>query len=331
MTCLLTVVAAGSSPLGAQEFALVPAGPRTLSGIVTDTLGCPLADANVFISGLERQVGTGSDGRFRFDQVDEGRYTVTARRIGFVGDSREVTVRPNGGAVRFRMIPTPLQLQTFVTTGNRGGLSGVIGDTSFRAMPGVEVRVMGSPYSTRTDSMGAFFLPVKPGRDFVSLTRDGYVRQTVSVTIPPTEGRKIAAWMLPALRPPDLRASAMLFEMPIRISRASKVWSKFFTREDIDKLGAADMRELAMLGATRRMEPDCPVILDGDPHHQTVLSAIATAEVEFVEVYVNQPTRVTSGPGTSGSSRENLARFSEQMRQVASSPCGATVYAWLRR
>jgi hypothetical protein len=87
---------------------------------------------------------------------------------------------------------------------------------------------------------------------------------------------------------------------------------------------------VATIGATRRMNPDCPVIIDGDPRHQTVLSALATAEVEFVEVYVNQPTRVTSGPGV-GSSRANLARNREEMGQVPSSPCGATVYAWLRR
>ena len=53
MTVVLAPMAALAS-LHAQEFALVPAGPNTLSGVVTDTLGQPLSDANVFISSCRR-------------------------------------------------------------------------------------------------------------------------------------------------------------------------------------------------------------------------------------------------------------------------------------
>jgi len=84
--------------VGAQGYALVPAGPNTLSGIVVDTLGRPLSDASVFVERLQRHVRTRADGRYLFDKVKPGLYTVIARRIGFVGESREVTVGGRGGA-----------------------------------------------------------------------------------------------------------------------------------------------------------------------------------------------------------------------------------------
>ena len=328
---LMAIVTALPTSAGAQEFALVPLGPNTLSGIVVDSLGRPLADATVRLDQLKRLVTTGRDGRYRFDKVKPGTYKVEARRIGYVSESREVEVRERGGAARFQLVPTPFSLQTFITTAARGGLSGVIGDTAYRAVDGVEVRVVGSPYVTRTDSFGAFFLPVKPGRYFVTLKRAGYALQTVSVTVPPTEGRKIAAWMVPERERPNPREAAMLLEMPGRMIRASRVWSKFYTREDLEKLGATDMIQVATAGASRRLPPDCPVIIDGDPNRFVPLWDLPAADVEFVEIYVDPPERVTSGPNGAGSSRANLAANRVAMRATAPSSCGVTVYAWLRR
>jgi len=190
-------------------------------------------------------------------------------------------------------------------------------------MPGVEVSVLGSSHGTKTDSTGAFFLPVKPGRYLVVLKRDGFARQTIGVTVPRDEGRKIAAWLVPTDKRPDPVAAAMLFELPLRMMRATSVSAKYYTREDLEQLGVAELRQVAVASSMGRLESGCPVIIDGDPRRTLPLWLLSTAEVEFVEVYA--PRNRMPGVGAA-----NLARFGAEMRQAAASGCTATVYAWLR-
>ena len=68
--------------LGAQAPVIPQPVPNTLRGIVTDTLGAPLADVLVLVTELRRQVRTQSDGRFLFDSVKAGTYEVRPRRLG---------------------------------------------------------------------------------------------------------------------------------------------------------------------------------------------------------------------------------------------------------
>ena len=328
---VLALVAAFPSRAEAQGFALVPAGPNTLSGIVTDSSGNPIADVSVFIERLARRVRTRADGRYHFDRIAPGRYSVTARRIGYVGETRDVDVRENGGAARFQMIPAPFALQTFVTVAARGGLSGVIGDTSYRALAGVEVRVMGSPHTARTDSSGSFFLPVKPGRYFVMLKRDGYAYQTVSVIVPETQGRKIAAWLVPSREKPNPRDAVALFDLPARMMRASRASSRFYTREDIERMGGANLSQIVAAGAVRRVDQSCGVIVDGDPQRYTGLGTLDPEQVEFLEVYVDPAQGGTSGPGVAFGRLARQQQRRLEMQQPLPTGCGVTVYAWLRR
>ena len=62
------------SDLAAQDTTVKPRGPRTLSGVVTDTLDNPLEDVDVLIIQLQRRVRTRSDGSFQFDSVKTGVY-----------------------------------------------------------------------------------------------------------------------------------------------------------------------------------------------------------------------------------------------------------------
>jgi hypothetical protein len=326
MVCASTVV----STAEAQTIALRAPGPNTISGVVTDTLGNFISEADVFITSLKRRVRTREDGTFTFDKLKPGVYALGARSLGYVASSYRVAVSEYGGTVHIKMIRIGFALPSMVTTAERGGLSGVIGDTAYGAMPGVQVRVIGHEGNTETDSTGAFFLPLKPGRYMVELKRAGFTNQRVGVTIPEREGRKIAAWMVPREGKPNPLEGANVFELGQRMMRASPVWSKFYTREDMAKLGVTEIRQVMNMSAMKLVDPDCQVLIDGGPRTMPAWQ-LSASDVEFVELYTDRPARrqVTSVNGNvqtlststsmnPGSPRNNLSR------------CGVQAVVWLR-
>ena len=139
--------------------------------MVTDTLGTLIADVAVVITKLRRQTRTRADGSFRFDSVPSGTYELSARSIGLLAGAYRVTVGRDGASVVIPMIRLGYALQARVTVADRGGLSGVIADTSYRALQDVEVSIMRGVHRTQTDSTGAFFLTLKPGSYMMELPR----------------------------------------------------------------------------------------------------------------------------------------------------------------
>jgi hypothetical protein len=322
------------SPLmvAAQGIAPRPAGPNTLSGMVTDTLGQPIANADVLIAELRRRTRTASDGAFRFDSVKAGSYSVSARSIGYVARSYRVNVRDDGGSVYIRMIRIGISLPSMITTAERGGLSGIIGDTAYRAMAGVRVTVMGTSSTAFTDSAGAFFLALKPGRYMGRLDLEGHTRQLIGVTIPENEGRRIAAWMAPQFSASNAQEGANLFELNQRLMRMSPASSKYFSREDMERQGIADLQELARRWAVGPISPDCFVRVNGGPR-QVALWELTAADLEFVEVYL--PSNV-GGAGTRGVTSINgmptRMTTSTSVRPQSSRDCGNLgLIVWLRQ
>src|SRR4051794_34992546 len=56
----------------------------TLSGIVKDTLGHPLHDAEVLIPEIKRSVKTNTEGSFVLDSVAPGKHEVWIRDLGYI-------------------------------------------------------------------------------------------------------------------------------------------------------------------------------------------------------------------------------------------------------
>jgi hypothetical protein len=94
----------------------------------------------------------------------------------------------------------------------------------------------------------------------------------------------------------------------------------------MERLGATNIRQVAMSAAMKQLAPDCPVIVDGGPINLP-LWQLDVRDVEFIEVYTGKPgvPKVTSAFGhpTTGQAASTS--------RVATSPCGVTVYAWMRR
>ena len=271
----------------------------TLSGVVLDTLGNPIGDADVVLTESRRQVRTGADGRFRFDNVKTAKYRVSARRIGYVAASHEVSVSDAGAHVEIRMIPIGVTIAAVTVVAEIGGVSGVIADTAFRPLQDVEVSVLGAAKSTKTDSAGKFFIPLKTGQYMLRIERDGFARQTKSVMIPENEGRKIAVWLAPRSGPPNYFESNALFDLNQSIMRNSPASTKYFTTEEMVRLGLRDLSALARNWAQGSITPECEVAIGGYPNLKIPLAMLLVSEVEFVQVFLPS-SFATAGQGNRG-------------------------------
>ena len=307
----------------AQTAAPRTAGPNTIAGVVTDKNGRPLPDAEVFLRQLQQRARTRDDGTFTFVALKKGRYDITARHLGYYSKNYRVTVGDSGGTVTIKMERVAFSLPSVITTADRSGLSGVIADTALKAMSGVRVQIMGSARRATTDSAGGFYIDLGPGQYLVTLQRDGFARQTIGVSVPPQGGRQMAAWMVPQQGGANNRETQNLLEMSQRLMRISPVWSKFYAREDMEKMGAPDLRQVASMSAMRQLNPDCPVIVDGGPYI-VPLWQLEVRDLEFVEVHTNK----NRSPVAAGPLGPPTQRASTDM--LASSDCGVTIYAWMR-
>jgi len=305
---------------------LRPAGPHTVLGFVADTFATPLDSVEVFIASLKLHTTASPDGMFRFAEVKTGSYQVSARRFGYFPQVREVVVGDSGGVVSFALVPRQQSLPTVVSSAARGGLSGVIGDSSYNILPGSEVVLLGSDHHAITDSTGSFFLEAKPGHHMVRVTHPGYQSRLVSFTIPSDSGRRILVGLAPRTRPPLAREEAAIMELSFRLTRRS-VMSKIYTREDINHMGMTELQQIATAGAFQRVDESCQAIINGGPVTMPIW-LITAADIESVEIYPPDPeARRRAFVPTSINGNQPIRTQGATRR----SDCPVTVYVWLRR
>lgn len=70
--------------------------PANLYGTVVDSTMQPLADIEVRIQGLDKAVTTDEQGRFSFDRLEPGNYTVVVQAPEYQPWSKEVEVTDEG-------------------------------------------------------------------------------------------------------------------------------------------------------------------------------------------------------------------------------------------
>lgn len=318
-------------------------GPRTLAGVVRDTAEATVPDAEVSIPRLQRRTFTKADGSFRFDDIASGRYVVRAKRIGYAPQTRTIIVEGRGGAGDFALLPLTQAMPAVVTSATRGGLSGVVADTSFQGLPGVEVRVLAKGMAVESDSLGAFYLPVPSGSYMVTLIKNGFAHRVVSITIPPDSGRHLTVSMFPSAMVTPVREAWNLVDLNGRLATRNKQQTSFYTRQDLKDKGIEWVNQAVVMGGLDQYDDDCFAVLNGGP--TTInLSALTVDDIESVEIYGSRratggrrrsgesalPTSNTSGPRPakfkvpSPMDNSQLAAFQNQSRYCA------TVYVWTR-
>ena len=319
--CLGVVLglALAAGPMSAQRAdtsaSLLPGGPGTIVGMTIDTLGNPIEGVEILLRGDERITRSGPDGVFRVSDVSEGRHELRARRIGFAPHVRRVDVGPEGGRAVIVLRPAAPTLQRVVTSAERAGLSGVISDTTLRALADAEIRIYGaSAQWTRTDSGGAFFIPLPRGEYMVRISADGFETRLVSVSIPADSGR----WMGVMLRAGETsrRKRIALEELRSRLAWAPAMAS-FFTREDLAKWGAMQLHRVVAMGEFRSFDASCLAVIDGGPE-RLPFWVIDADEVESLEIYPR-------------SARPPSRMSRQQERDLMLHGDCPRVYVWMRR
>jgi hypothetical protein len=315
-----------------------PAGPRTLIGIVTDTAATPIDSVDIVITSLKKRSASNLDGVFHFQDIKPGKYEVSARRIGYMPQVRSVTVEKEGGVVQFALVPIMRPLPPVVTTSVRGGLSGVVGDTAFAVVPGAEVSIIASDRRALTDSTGAFFLDVHPGKYMVRIKRAGFTSRLFSVTVPRDSGRRVMVWLAPAsggsAALEEWRIDGLRQRLMLRSGATSVIW----TREEIMKMPMTELSQLAVAGSGFSVDDGCFALVDGGPRH-VALWEVAAMDIETVEIY--QPGSLTR-PGQSRirsvrpTSIRNQGTVPRQREPggggLDRDPCkGVQVVVWLRK
>lgn len=104
----------GASMAGAQQQA------APVAGIVRDTEGVALPNAQVAIIGLDRVTTTNFEGRFRFDFVPPGRHELYTTLLGYAPVRTAITVPPEVGAeLVVTMQPAAVRLSAIQVTATR--------------------------------------------------------------------------------------------------------------------------------------------------------------------------------------------------------------------
>src|SRR5262245_2884329 len=80
---LVGLLAVGATPARAQQ---------TLSGVVVDTAGKPIQNADVGVVSLRRLTRTDSGGRFSLQKLPLGALEVSVRRLGFEPSKIRITI-----------------------------------------------------------------------------------------------------------------------------------------------------------------------------------------------------------------------------------------------
>ncbi len=320
----------GGVSLEAQDAAR-PAGPRTITGIVTDTSGNFVDSADVSIASIKRRVSSATDGSFKFADVKPGTYEVSARRFGFAPQVRSVVVGDNGVVVRFRLVPVPHALPAVVSSAVQGGLSGVIGDTAFNTVVGAEISVMGTDHRTTSDSLGKFYVDLHSGRFMVQVRAPGFVPRLISVTVPRDSGRRMVVWLVPG-QGLGAREAVALSDLEDRLVHRTSS-SKIYSREDLNNTGMTELSQLATSGAGRRVDDNCPAIVDGGPRTMAIWS-IPAADIETLEIYPPGSLILGATSGLKSAPRTSINGMQAIRRPGAASggaDCPVKVYVWLRK
>ncbi len=308
-------------------------GARRVAGVVRDTSLDAIDSVEVSIVSLQRRVFSKADGTFLFTDVAPGTYEVRARKLGYGPQIREMIVDSEGATGMFSLVPLPYVLRPVVTTVARGGLSGVVGDTAFKPLPGAQVRVLGHDSHTVTDSSGSFYMPIKAGSYVVDVKDAGFSDRLVSVVVPSDSGERIRVTLAPPTRAPSVREVHNVDDLGERLAWRNTQHSRVFTHADLVDMKVEWLYDAVQIGYHQvhsgqpgMLDEDCAAMLNGGPDTVSV-GKLTVDDVEMVEIYDTHGSsrRTRSGP---------IATVPMNNLEVAdwanSTKACTRVYVWLR-
>jgi hypothetical protein len=265
---------------------------RAIIGVARDTGAVPIEGVELSIVDLKRRVFAGVDGKFRFDDIKPGEYSVRARKVGYAPQIRTVNVDEDGGVSEFALLPIPQPLEPVVVNAARGGLGGVIGDTSFKALKGALVRLLGAGRMVETDSTGHFFFDVRPGRYFIGVKEAGFADKTLMVRVAKDSGKYVAIYLEPRNGKINPRSVHNMDDLASRMASRMTTNSTLYSSEDLERMGVTWIGDAIQSAVTRtaakayHADDDCYAVLNGGPEIVNVRE-LTREDIVSMEVYTN--------------------------------------------
>lgn len=268
--------------------------PRTLSGTVRDTVGRPLEGAVIVLNPMEAMRAARADagGRFRFDRLNPGRYTMRTTRIGSMPDERVIVVPAEGLQVNITLTPIPYRLDTLTIVARRTGIFGTtVYREDFRALGAVEVSVLGTGHRMRTSADGRFsFGEVRPGGWVVKGKRDGFETTMFAVVVPDTAAVELAMAMDTIRTKAQAIANNRVQDMQMRINRmdansSALVVGQEFAAQRGQTLDVALRYSPSFLAKGLVLENVECIYINGLPRPTLLAKDIAADQVAMAEVY----------------------------------------------
>jgi hypothetical protein len=283
LATLLALV--GTSSAFAQD------SPRAVTGRVSGADGAPLAGVTVRLTRDDetRITRTDNAGRFRYTGLADGRWTLTAMRIGFTPVSDVIDLTIDGVYREIVLQERPAQLDSVLVSARWTGVRGVVYDARQLApLADARVHLLGTDSIVRTDASGTFALEMSRGRTVVvRVERDGF---------------------LPALRSADVGTGSYVeFDVPMDTAnpapkdyidmkdlqlrlKMSGTRSVVVSGDDLRRSGALSAKEAynesqsGLRSGVRIMRTTC-VFVNGRARPGFPFDALRASDIELVEAY----------------------------------------------
>lgn len=302
-------------------------------GQVAASDGILLSGAEVEVMGTTLKARTDAMGRFVIPVSRDSSYTVVVRRIGFAPRTQRIPTRGAGASPVIRLVQYATALAPVVTAAPRKGLFGVVADSTHQPISDARISVMGSALRTRSDSSGAFSLPLAAGAWVLRVERPPYGEELVGVTVPADSGREVAIWLTRTDRATAAVVASQRFDLNQRIMRQKGPSAHYFSRDGLLEKGILELSQLARQWANGSITADCLVTVYDPTRYSVPLNALSTSDVEFVELYQASTVGGAQPRGrTSLGGNRTTYLTPTSSRPSADPACGnLALIAWLRK
>ena len=265
----LGIVLGAASPAAGQNPAQPTLPPATLAGVVRDSTGAPIADAEVVVRELTQGTRTNARGEFTLRDIPPGAHQVWFRRLGYRSVDYNWEARPSERTevtVVLHAIPRTLDPVVVRAEEDRrlkgsSSILGLVVDSAGTAIDEAEVQLVGANRVAVTRPNGGFlFRPLPVGPYLIRVRKLGYAPTTMTLSLVDQDDREVVIKM----RALPVKLDAMVIaersgyapdDHALEDLDKRMRWQNFRSivagRDQLDKFGTMGMDQVvAGLGAT---------------------------------------------------------------------------------
>lgn len=178
----------------------------TLTGVVHDSTGVPIADAEIIVRDVGRTMRAGERGEFSIADVSPGTHEVWFRRLGYTsveynwkaraGERTEIAVTLH--AIAHTLDPVVVRAEEDRRMHGSSSILGMVVDTAGNPIDEAEVQLVGADRVAVTRANGGFlFRPLPVGTYLVKARKLGYEPSMMTVRLQDRDDRQVLLRITP--------------------------------------------------------------------------------------------------------------------------------------